>query len=210
MLQTYFTHKSISHYRNVLFFFSLFLDRLLPGLTNIIVMDIDIKVKGDIADLHSHFSRFSDTQVMGMSPELSPVYRNILTTYRSKHPDTTLGSPHSSGGFPGYNSGVLLINIPRMKKSPVINSYLSPATLKQKVDEYDFQGHLADQDLYTLIALDHPEIFYTLPCGWNRQLCQWWNNDPFKEVFPQYFKCDEDIKLLHGNCKAKIPDEDNT
>ncbi|KAK7085267.1 Xyloside xylosyltransferase 1, partial [Halocaridina rubra] len=54
--------------------------------------------------------------------------------------------------------------------------YLDRVTLTEKTSLYSFQGHLGDQDLYTLIAFDYPELFYTLPCGWNRQLCEWWRN----------------------------------
>ncbi|RXG71883.1 Xyloside xylosyltransferase 1 [Armadillidium vulgare] len=208
VLQEYFTSKSYSKYKDFLFFFSLFLDRMLPGLENIILMDIDIVVKGDIAELYSHFSRFNDSQVIGLSHELSPVYRHILSAYRSKHPGTKHGSAASLGGFPGFNSGVLLINIPKLRKSTIIKSYFSRKLLDTKTFEYIYRSHLGDQDLYTLIALDHPEVFYTLPCTWNRQLCKWWNNTLYHDVFNEYFKCEGDVKILHGNCQSNIP-EDN-
>jgi hypothetical protein len=30
---------------------------------------------------------------------------------------------------------------------------------------------LGDQDVYTLLSFEHPDLFYRLPCVWNRQLC---------------------------------------
>lgn len=44
VLQDFFTTRRDAYYRDALFFFSLFLHRLLPGLERIMLMDIDIKV----------------------------------------------------------------------------------------------------------------------------------------------------------------------
>lgn len=77
-------------------------------------------MKGDVAELHSHFERFTSSNVMGMTLEQSPVYRHILSLYRKKHPNTTLGSPPTEGGFPGFNSGVVLVDINKLRNSEVI------------------------------------------------------------------------------------------
>ncbi|KAG0699484.1 Xyloside xylosyltransferase 1 [Chionoecetes opilio] len=205
-LQEFFTRRANAYYRKALFFFSLHLHRLLPGLERVILMDIDIKVKGDVAELHSHFERFTPSNVIGMTPEQSPVYRHLLSVYRRHHPNTTLGGPPSEGGFPGYNSGVVLIDINKLRDSQIIKSYLERSKLEERTKHYSFQGHLGDQDLYTLIALDHPDLFYSLPCGWNRQLCDWWRNHGYQDVFDLYFNCSEELKVIHGNCKTPIPD----
>lgn len=84
---------------------------------------------------------------------------------------------------------------------------MSRSKLTDRTQHYGFHGHLGDQDLYTLIALDHPEVFYTLPCGWNRQLCVWWRDHGYKNVFDEYFTCDEELKIIHGNCKTPIPED---
>ncbi|XP_071536915.1 xyloside xylosyltransferase 1 [Panulirus ornatus] len=206
-LQDFFTRRTNAYYRDALFFFSLHLHKLLPGLDRVILMDIDIKVKGDIAELHSHFERFTSSNVIGMTLEQSPVYRHLLSVYRKKHPNTTLGSPPTEGGFPGFNSGVVLVDIDKLRKSQVISGYLVKSKLIEKTRYYSFQGHLGDQDLYTLIAFDYPEVFYTLPCGWNRQLCSWWRDHGYHAVFDQYFNCTSELKIIHGNCKTPIPDD---
>ncbi|KAG7177737.1 xyloside xylosyltransferase 1-like [Homarus americanus] len=207
ILQEFFTRRTNAYYRDALFFFSLHLHKLLQGLDRVILMDIDIKVKGDIAELHSHFERFSPSNVIGMTLEQSSVYRHVLSAYRKKHPNTTFGSPPTQGGFPGFNSGVVLVDINKLRKSDIIRKYLSKSKLREKTTYYSFQGHLGDQDLYTMIALDHPELFYTIPCGWNRQLCTWWRDHGYRTVFDQYFNCTEEFKILHGNCKTPIPDD---
>ena len=44
VLQEFFTSRRDSYYRDPLFFFSLFLHNILPDLTRVILLDIDIKV----------------------------------------------------------------------------------------------------------------------------------------------------------------------
>ncbi|CAL4061057.1 unnamed protein product, partial [Meganyctiphanes norvegica] len=206
VLQDFFTSSHDAYYRDALFFFAIHMDKLLPGLQRVILMDLDIKVKGDIAELHSYFDRFSSTHIMGLAHEQSPVYRHLLSLYRNKHPDTLLGGPVKDGGFPGYNSGVMLIDIPKLQESTVLKKYLSRSKLTEKTNEYNFHGHLGDQDLYTLIAFDHPELFYSLPCEWNKQLCDWWRDHGYSKVFDDYFTCEGELKIIHGNCKTEIPD----
>lgn len=62
--------------------------------------------------------------MIGMTQEQSPVYRHILSTYRRAHPNTTLGGPPTEGGFPGYNSGVMLVDINKLRQSKIISECL--------------------------------------------------------------------------------------
>ena len=55
-----------------------------------------------------------------MTHELSPVYRHILSLYRNKNKGTQLGEPSCKLGFPGYNSGVVLIDIKKMSNSKIL------------------------------------------------------------------------------------------
>ncbi|KAK3864810.1 hypothetical protein Pcinc_029526 [Petrolisthes cinctipes] len=224
LLRKFLTHRSNAYYSDPLFFFSFFLHRLLPGLDRVILMDVDIKVKGDIAELHSHFERFSPTNVMGMALEQTPSYRHMLSVYRKAHPNTTLGGPPTFSnslsnagdardtlvhrhGFPGYNSGVVLMDIKKLRESKIIASYMSHSKLTNLTQHYNFHGQLGDQDLYTLIAFDYPDVFYTLPCSWNRQLCVWWRDHGYKKIFNEYWTCNEELKIIHGNCKTQIPED---
>lgn len=79
------------------------------------------QVKGDAAELYSHFERFTESNVIGMTLEQSPVYRHILSSYRRTHPNTTLGGIPTEGGFPGYNSGVVLVDINKLRQSKIIS-----------------------------------------------------------------------------------------
>lgn len=75
--------------------------------------------------IFTFFFSFKSNALFGLAPELTPVYRHILHTYKTKH-NTTFGefyhkdsltnSSHPKG-FQGYNSGVVLINFDAQRKS---------------------------------------------------------------------------------------------
>lgn len=142
------------------------------------------------------------------------MYRHVLYTYRSKH-NTTFGDYHHSNftkntthhpnGFQGYNSGVILLNLSAMRKSNKYAEMLTNTTVVNLTKKYAFRGHLGDQDFYTIIGYEHPELIHTMSCGFNRQLCVWWRENGYKDVFDYYFKCEDPIVILHGNCNSKIP-----
>ena len=87
-----------------------------------------------------------------------------------KHEGTRVGEPPPNG-LTGFNSGVLLLDLDRMRKSDLYNSLIDRNVIQSLQDKYSFKAGLGDQDLYTLINLEHEELFYVLPCEWNRQLC---------------------------------------
>lgn len=108
-------------------------------------------------------------------------------------------------GYQGYNSGVILIDLAKMRESNLYENVLNSNYVNSLVEKYKFKGHLGDQDFYTLLGYERPELIYELNCGFNRQLCLWWRDHGYKDVFSRYFKCDKQIFILHGNCNTKIP-----
>jgi len=110
--------------------------------------------------------------------------------------------PH---GLPGFNSGVLLLDLDRMRNSTLYNTMLVEESVHRLCEQFHFKGHLGDQDFFTLVGMLHQQLFYVLPCQWNRQLCQWWRNNGYQDVFDKYFQCDGDIMIYHGNCNTPIP-----
>ena len=205
LLQEYFSSNSGSYYSQALFFISTVFHKILTDVDKIILLDADLQFRSDVKDLYSHFNSFKSHHVIGISPELSPVYRHILYTYRQQNPKTVLGNPKPEG-FPGFNSGVLLLNLGNMRNSTEYHLYFEKEILDKLTREYTFKGHLGDQDFYTLVGLENPALFYDLPCGWNRQLCTWWRDHGYKDVFEQYFYCHGKIHIYHGNCNTPIPD----
>jgi hypothetical protein len=141
---------------------------------------------------------------MGIARDAQPVYRHNFHMYINKNKGTRVGAPPPDG-LTGFNSGVLLLDLGKMRKSEVYNSLLSAESIKLLTEKFLFKGHLGDQDFYSLISLEHEELFHVLPCTWNRQLCTWWRDHGYAEVFDQYFKCEGHINIYHGNCNTAIP-----
>ena len=171
-MQQYFSAKPGTYYSQALFYVSVRLPELVPAnVDRLIFVDADTEFRDGPDKLAAHFDDFDEDQLLGLAPELTPVYRHILYIYRHRHKSTLLGEPKGQG-FPGYNSGVVLMQLDRIRGSTLYNSLLTNASLAQLTTKYSFKGHLGDQDFYTLAALEYPQLFHTLPCNWNRQLCK--------------------------------------
>lgn len=202
-MQRYFT-SSGAYYSDYLFFLSLVSHQVLPQLHKVILLDCDLKFNADIYQLYKHFSLFTQHNIIGIAREAQPVYRHTFNMYRNLHKDTRVGGPPPDG-LTGFNSGVLLLDLDRMRKSKLYNSLLTAETVKSLTEKYMFKGHLGDQDFYSLISLDHEDLFHILPCTWNRQLCTWWKEHGYENVFDQYFQCEGHINIYHGNCNTELP-----
>uniref|UniRef100_T1IRV4 Xyloside xylosyltransferase 1 n=1 Tax=Strigamia maritima TaxID=126957 RepID=T1IRV4_STRMM len=201
-LQKYFSYKDGSYYSDPLFFISTVLHRLFPAHDKILMIDIDTKFLDDINKLYQHFDKFTENALIGVAYEQQPVYRHVFQLHRQEHANTTVGDPPP--GFPGFNSGVLLLNLERMRKSVIYNRVLEAPILEELLLRYSFKGHLGDQDFFTLVAVEFPELFYVLPCGWNRQLCDWWRRHGYSDVFDGFHECRGAVWLLHGNCNTEM------
>jgi len=55
--------------------------------------------------------------------------RHLLWDYRGKNKGTSFGNP-SPNGNPGFNSGVILLHLDRMKTSSSYQSYLDEGNVK--------------------------------------------------------------------------------
>jgi xylosyl alpha-1,3-xylosyltransferase len=117
-----------------------------------------------------------------------------------------IGEPDIEDGFSGFNSGVVLLHLDRMRLSAEYESLISAPSVTALAKKYQFKGHLGDQDFFTLLGLQHPRLIFKLPCSWNRQLCQWWREHGYADIFDRFFACEGKVKLYHGNCNSKIPD----
>jgi hypothetical protein len=189
------------------FFLSVISHTLFPEISKLIILDADLKFRTDIQKLWKRFEDFSPTNLIGIAHELQPVYKHITHQYRNAHPDTKIGAPPPNGN-PGFNSGVLLMDLDRMRNSTLYNEYLSDRNrLKVLSEKYYFRGHLGDQGFYSLLSFEHPELFYVLSCTWNRQLCTWWKDKGYQDVFHLYYNCEGYVNVYHGNCGTAIPDD---
>lgn len=175
-------------------------------MMQIISLDSDLFFKADIKQLFAEFKRFNTSTVFGLAREQQPVYRHVLHMFRNRNPGTKVGGPPPDG-LTGFNSGVVLINLHNMRDSKLYNKLLQGSEVKEMSKKYTFQGNLGDQDFYTLLNLEYPEFFHVLPCSWNRQLCTFWRDNGYADVFDSYFNCSEPIHVYHGNCGTSMPNE---
>ncbi|KAL0276974.1 UNVERIFIED_CONTAM: hypothetical protein PYX00_004419 [Menopon gallinae] len=204
-MQSYFTSQPDSYYSDALFFLSIGLYRIALNQAQAVMIDVDTKFHSDVKLLFDEFNNFGNETLLGIAPEQSPVYRHVLYMYRAKYRDTEFGKPLSQHGNPGVNSGVLLLNLAKMRESDLYERLLSPNQVKRLVEKYMFHGHLGDQDWYTLLSQEHKKLIYLLDCTWNRQLCQWWNHHGYKDIFNMFYRCEGKVKISHGNCNTQIP-----
>ncbi|KFM76658.1 Xyloside xylosyltransferase 1, partial [Stegodyphus mimosarum] len=201
-----FSFKQGAYYSDGLFFISVGLFKIML-LKKLIIVDADVKFLDDIKELHDYFNKFPPEALIGAASEQQPVYRHVLHEYRRIYNDTLAGGPPPDGKT-GFNSGVLLLDLEKMRHSDLYNEIVNNSSfVLHLVEKYKFKGHLGDQDFYSLINLEYPYLFYHLPCTWNRQLYQWWKYHGYKDVFDLYHSCSGKIHLLHGNCNTMIPDK---
>ncbi|KAJ8917524.1 hypothetical protein NQ315_005573 [Exocentrus adspersus] len=214
VMTPYFSSKPGTYYSDALFYISLGLYRIAPQSQDIaVLLDCDLYFKKDVALLFKEFDKFKSTALFGLAPELTPVYRHILHMYKAKH-NTTFGDYYHQQnisnathprGFQGYNSGVVLIRLKAQRNSTEFLKVINNSSVLEMTSKYKFRGHLGDQDFYTLLGYEYPHLIQTLNCGFNRQLCTWWRDHGYSDIFDHYAKCDHDTVVLHGNCNTRIP-----
>uniref|UniRef100_H9G8T2 Xyloside xylosyltransferase 1 n=1 Tax=Anolis carolinensis TaxID=28377 RepID=H9G8T2_ANOCA len=208
-MQELFSAGAGTYYSDAIFFLSVAMHRIMPAeISRLILVDLDVEYRASIQELFEEFDRFPEGAVIGIAHEMQPVYRHLFWQFRKEHPGTRVGDPPPEG-LPGFNSGVLLLDLPAMRASGLYNGLLEEGPLRALAQRFRFRGHLGDQDFFTLAGMEHPGLFHRLPCAWNRQLCTWWRLHGYQDVFEHYFRCDQaPVKLFHGNCNTPIPQEE--
>ncbi|XP_014670337.1 PREDICTED: xyloside xylosyltransferase 1-like [Priapulus caudatus] len=190
------------------FFITLVVHRLLPHLRRVIKLDSDLYVAADVARLQALFADFEPEAVMGLSVEQQPVYYCAFRNYRAHAQDERAGVPASIGGHQGYNTGVILLDLERMRTSATYANATQLATLAATQRRFlFFDNHLGDQDIYSMIGMETQQLFYPLPCQWNRQLCTRYRTAKKfnRNLFMEYYACAEPVMIYHGNCGARLP-----
>ena len=99
--------------------------------------------------------------------------------------------------------GVVLYKLEEMRSNSDYNRYLEDDSVDTLSAKFGFtKTHLGEQDWMTLLGWERPDLFYNLPCVFNRQLGQDYNQSPWKHLFDFYHDCKGDIKVLHGNSES--------
>ncbi|XP_054712675.1 xyloside xylosyltransferase 1-like [Uloborus diversus] len=205
-IRKHFFSKDVGRYNDDIFFLSEIFHEVFPKrLRQIIFLDIDLKFLDDIQKLYGTFQAFEKQNVIGIGPDLQPQYRMDFSKFRSHNLGTKVGMPRP--GRQGYNTGVVLFDLQRMRESVLYNSLINDTSIDILCKKYEFQGYLGHQDFYTLTGMEHPELYYELDCSWNRQLDVGWEAVVGSEIFQRYHECNNTIKVLHANGDAVFANE---
>lgn len=140
VMSPHFSSKPGTYYSDALFFLSLGLHRIAPVDQKVAAMfDADTKFRRDVKELFEEFDNFGEEALFGLAPELTPVYRHVLYLYRSKHAKTAYGEPAQAGGFPGFNSGMVLFNLERLRGSSLYERIVGKESVDAMTKKYHFK-----------------------------------------------------------------------
>ena len=99
------------------------------------------------------------------------------------------------------------MDLERMRRSRLYNSYLERDQLLALITKYEWKGCLGYQDLFTLLGVEHPQLFRVLDCTWNRQIDKGLRVLG-ADLFDHFHRCNGPIKVWHANGKSALPGED--
>ncbi|XP_030425317.1 glucoside xylosyltransferase 2 isoform X1 [Gopherus evgoodei] len=161
---------------------------ILKDVDSLLYVDTDVLFLRPIDDIWRFLKEFNSTQLAAMAPEHEIPKIGWYSRF-ARHPYY---------GTTGVNSGVMLMNLTRIRNTQFKNSMI-PAGLMweemlyplyQKYKNYITWG---DQDLLNIIFYFNPECLYVFPCQWNYRPdhCMYGSNCKGAE--------EEGISVLHGN-----------
>merc|ERR1719244_2125688 len=104
-----------------------------------------------------------------------------------------MGSP---GFFQGFNTGVALYNLAAMRASQEWGNQADPNKITSLAEKYMITGTVGDQDWLTVLGWEKPELFHLLPCQFNVQLDQNYNNTKWADVWDIYHSCPNTTLIL--------------
>ncbi|CAB3400326.1 unnamed protein product [Caenorhabditis bovis] len=156
-------------------------DIIHKSVKKVILMDTDILLKTDIMELWRNFHRFTAKTIFAASENLSLYY---LNTQAKRFVWPAFGK--------GYNTGVVLIDLEKLRNSTNWNALWRKATEEQL--RIHGPAILADQDIFNSVFLQNPSWVLKLGCGYNYQIGI--------TASPHKF-CLNEPKLVHFNSKTK-------
>ncbi|XP_068169436.1 glucoside xylosyltransferase 1-like isoform X2 [Antennarius striatus] len=166
----------------------LFLPLILNDVDSLLYVDTDILFLQPVEDIWAFLSLFNSTQLAAMALE---------------HEEPRIGwynhfARHPYYGKTGINSGVMLMNMTRLRKKYFKNDMTTVALRWEEIlmpllQKYKLNITWGDQDLLNIIFHHNPESLYVFPCQWNYRPdhCIYGSNCQEAEH--------EGVFILHGN-----------
>jgi len=153
----------------------LFLPSLLPHLDSLIYVDCDVIFLSSTDLAYLHFKSFDDSQISAMASESENFNTGWYTRF-ARHP---FYQPF------GVNSGVMLMNLTRMRN---VNFEEKILPIYQK-----YKNKLAwgDQDILNIYFHEHPHEMHLMKCEYNYR--------PDHCMYTSQCDVSNGVKILHGN-----------
>ncbi|XP_056137992.1 glucoside xylosyltransferase 1-like [Lampris incognitus] len=166
----------------------LFLPLILKDVDSLLYVDTDILFLQPVEEIWAFLSQFNSSQLAAMAPE---------------HEEPRIGwynrfARHPYYGKTGINSGVMLMNMTRIREKHFKNDMTSVSLrweemLMPLLQKYKLNITWGDQDLLNIIFHHNPESLYVFTCQWNYRPdhCIYGSNCQQAEQ--------EGVFILHGN-----------
>ncbi|XP_049987295.1 glucoside xylosyltransferase 1 [Alexandromys fortis] len=161
---------------------------ILKEVDSLLYVDTDILFLRPVDDIWSLLKKFNSTQIAAMAPE---------------HEEPRIGwynrfARHPYYGKTGVNSGVMLMNMTRMRRKYFKNDMTTARLqwgdiLLPLLKKYKLNITWGDQDLLNIMFFHNPESLFVFPCQWNYRPdhCIYGSNCREAE--------EEGVFILHGN-----------
>ncbi|BFZ15993.1 hypothetical protein BsWGS_19031 [Bradybaena similaris] len=164
----------------------LFLPDLLKSVDSLIYVDTDTLFFQSLADLWSHFALFNEKQLAGLVSEAEDGTAGWYNRFAN----------HPFYGQFGVNSGVMLMNLTRLRQT----SWLSD--MQSYYEQYRLMIPWGDQDLINIFFAAHPEQLYLMSCPWNYRSdhCKYMSNCKQAEQ--------HGVSVLHGSRRMFYEDKE--
>ncbi|KAM5280630.1 glucoside xylosyltransferase 2 [Ctenodactylus gundi] len=166
----------------------LFLPVILKDVDSLLYVDTDVLFLRPVDDIWKLLKQFNSTQLAAMAPEHEIPKIGWYSRF-ARHPFY---------GTAGVNSGVMLMNLTRIRSTQFKNSVVPSGLawedmLHPLYQKYKNAITWGDQDLLNIIFYFNPECLYVLPCQWNYRPdhCMYGSNCKEAER--------EGVSVLHGN-----------
>ncbi|XP_074660287.1 xylosyl- and glucuronyltransferase LARGE1-like isoform X2 [Tubulanus polymorphus] len=173
-----------THYSGVYGLMKLLLPKTLNSdLEKVIVLDTDIILATDIAELWKIFRRLKDKQILGLVENQSDWYLGKL--WKNHRPWPALGR--------GFNTGVILLDL---NKAREVNWMQMWKLIAERELMTMLSTSLADQDIFNAALKQHPYLVHRMSCQWNVQLS---DNTRSELCYSEV----SDLKIIHWNSPKK-------
>ncbi|KAM6987058.1 glucoside xylosyltransferase 1 [Aplochiton taeniatus] len=166
----------------------LFLPLILKDVDSLVYVDSDILFLHPIDELWAFLSAFNSSQMVAMAPE----HEEPRLAWYNRF------ARHPYYGRTGINSGVMLMNMTRIRDAYFKNDMTSvelrwEELLMPLLQKYKLNITWGDQDLLNIIFHHNPEYLLEVPCQWNYRPdhCIYGSNCVSAE--------EGGIYILHGN-----------